>query len=419
MIVRGCCQYKEELFEFGVPVLENVNLFRYYERLDDFALNQEYPITLAQLSDAMFTSPRHARSILKQMSHNHWIVWVPRSGRNQRSTFIKKLTELEVKRHIASNWVKENKYDRALEFLDNDQTAFGQLLQQHSGAQVSEGRVNVQLTYNRAFARLVPHVPQRNSERFLIRQVHACLVGTDLKGEPQADIAHHWESSEDHKTWTFYLRPSVYFHNGRAVDANIVASLLLRLREQRYYRHELDHVLDINVKPPYSLTVTLSRPDQGFAALLSDVKYSIQLPEQLVSTDNHIVGCGVFSLTEHTQTLLSLKANEQYYGLRSLTDGVSIWSVDDGTTPLLNDPKSCNHNVSAAADPYPQKIIKHPEIDLEQHQEASTTSRARIEHGCLFMVFNQKNKSLSYEQRRWLSHCLSGKKIGSSRISGN
>ncbi|MCP8690582.1 hypothetical protein MRS74_23780, partial [Marinobacterium sp. OS208] len=73
--------------------------------------------------------------------------------------------------------------------------------------------------------------------------------------------------------------------------------------------------------------INLSRPDRGFAALLTDLKYSIQPPEQLAQNDRNIVGSGVFSLNNHSEQVLSLVANEQYFGLRALTDNVTIWSL--------------------------------------------------------------------------------------------
>ncbi|GAL31155.1 putative transport protein [Vibrio variabilis] len=146
--------------------MESINLYRYYERLIKFEVSVEYAVTLADVADTMATSPRHARSVLKQMTELSWIAWLPKVGRNQRSTLIRKLDRSDVKKLIATEWLKQSKYDRALEFLDNDQSTFGQLLQQTAGAQINEGSVHVQLTYNRSFARLAPNVPHRNSERF-------------------------------------------------------------------------------------------------------------------------------------------------------------------------------------------------------------------------------------------------------------
>ncbi|MGR5095916.1 SgrR family transcriptional regulator [Vibrio maritimus] len=401
-----------------MPNLESINLYRYYERLAKFDVSAEYAVTLADVADTMATSPRHARSVLKQMTELSWIAWLPKVGRNQRSTLIKKLDRSDVKKLIATEWLKQSKYDRALEFLDNDQSTFGQLLQQTAGAQINEGSVHVQLTYNRSFARLAPNVPHRNSERFLVRQVHACLVSMSRDGELKPDIAHHWEADERFRKWSFYIRPSVYFHDGARVNAESIATLLMQLKERDYYRSELDHLESVEVNHALGLTVSLSRSDRGFAALLSDLKYSIQPPQQLEESDLNVVGCGVFSLADQSSSLLNLSANERYHGLRSLTDHVSIWSVSansqhsNGHRP--KNPASCEQALvsgSRVNEQYSKKVITHPEIDLEKEALSSTTSRARIEDGCMFMIFNQEKPSLSFAQRSWLSQMLSGEKV--------
>ena len=101
------------------------------------------------------------------------------------------------------------------------------------------------------------------------------------EGELIPNIAHHWEADENWKVWTFYLRPSVSFHSGDKVDAEVVSQLLLELQALPYYQNELDHLEAITVETPYRFSVQLSRSDKGFAALMSDLKYSLQPPEQL------------------------------------------------------------------------------------------------------------------------------------------
>ncbi|MEF1177983.1 SgrR family transcriptional regulator [Vibrio campbellii] len=394
-----------------MPVLESINLFRYYERVESFELREEYAVTLAEIADKMFTSPRHARAILKQMNALNWIAWIPRVGRNQRSTLIRNIDRTEVKRSIALEWIKESKYDRALEFLNFDQVVFEQLLKQTSGAQVTEGKVSVQLTYNRSFATLNPITPQRNSERFLIRQIHACLVSMTPEGELVGNIAHHWQADEEWRTWTFYLRPSVCFHHGGKVDAELMVKLLNHWQQLPYYQNELAHLEAVSVESPYRFSVQLARPDKGFAALLSDLKYSLQPVEQLNNLSSDSVGCGIFSLESHTNNKLTLVANERFHGFRSLTDKVTIWSLN---SDKKEGAKASNYPRDLPkTEQYSEKIITNHSSESKQGSVSTehTYSRARIEEGCLFMLFNQHNSKLSYSQRRWLGKKLNGDNI--------
>lgn len=397
--------------------MESINLFRYYERLEEFELLVEHAVTLAETAGKMCTSPRHARAILKQMSELKWIAWIPRVGRNQRSTLIRRIDRTEVKRSIALEWIKESKYDRALEFLEYNQVVFEQLLKQTSGAQVTEGKVSVQLTYNRPFASLSPTKPHRNSERYLIRQIHSCLVSMSPEGELIPNIAHHWEADENWKVWTFYLRPSVRFHSGDKVDAEVVSQLLLELQALPYYQNELDHLEAITVETPYRFSVQLSRSDKGFAALMSDLKYSLQPREQLKNSSSNVVGCGIFALELHSDSKLTLAANEHFHGFRSLTDKVTIWSLN--TASANHEQASGDSQALPDTEQYSKKIITNASSESnESALESSNTpdsqhtaSRARIEEGCLFIIFNQNNSSLSYLQRRWLSEQLNGDEI--------
>src|SRR3990172_1316692 len=52
-----------------------------------------------------------------------------------------------------------------------------------------------------------------------IVQLFSGLVRLDAHLEPAPDIAQRWEVSNDGRTYTFYLKRGVSFHNGREVKA--------------------------------------------------------------------------------------------------------------------------------------------------------------------------------------------------------
>ena len=52
-----------------------------------------------------------------------------------------------------------------------------------------------------------------------IMQLFSGLVRLDDNLEPAPDIAERWQVSDDGKTYTFYLRQDVRFHDGREVKA--------------------------------------------------------------------------------------------------------------------------------------------------------------------------------------------------------
>lgn len=386
--------------------MSDLNLIRYYTRLVPMGVGTEIKTALPMVAELLFTSPRHARNLLNQMQQLEWLTWIPKPGRNQRSSLVLNLELAELKNKLAAKRILQGKYEKALSILDDDELAFGRLLQSTSGASVREGMLHIQLTYKRPFERLVPHQLQRSSERYLLRQIYCCLVGSSHSGELQPQLAHHWHYNEETLEWTFYLRPSLSFHNGAAIDGACISELFEKLMSLEDYQSELQHLKSVQSPTRNKVVFTLSKPDQGFGGLLSGVKYSIQPPSQVnQSTSRQVVGSGPFEVTEHTHTKLCLQAFERYYSCRALTDQVTIWRLDEielenkqiqTNQPGAQSSKQCHYYVSHA-------VSHHPEKDVQ---------KSRIEDGCMFILFNQSGElALDDSQRRFLSTYLTPDKV--------
>ncbi len=361
------------------------NLMRYYVRLESLGIGEEIKISLADVSQLLFTSLRHARTLLNSMHQKQWLSWQPRSGRGQRSSLVLMLESNELKQRIASDKIRRGNYDKALEILEHDEVLFGQLLQSTSGASIREGRLHIQLTYKRAFEKLLPHHPQRSSERFLIRQLYACLVGNNEHGELEPQLAHHWDYNA--YQWRFYLRPGLTFHNGSPINAAVIAELFSKLKMLPEYQQEWAHVERISAPNENQLLFQLSQPDLGFGGMLSGIKYAIQPPSQVQSVPSHqVVGSGPFMLSQHSGGQLRLQAFDRYFGCRALPDQVTIWLVDESSNGR------CDYHVSRT----------YSDVNTEESQQS------QVEYGCIFLLYNQNTESaLNPKQRRYLSCALS------------
>ncbi|EGU53985.1 OppA [Vibrio orientalis CIP 102891 = ATCC 33934] len=386
--------------------VSDLNLIRYYTRLVPMGVGAEIKTALPMVAELLFTSPRHARNLLSQMQQLEWLSWTPKPGRNQRSTLVLNLELDELKNRLAAKRILQGKYEKALSILDDDEIAFGRLLQSTSGASVREGMLHIQLTYKRPFERLVPHQLQRSSERYLLRQIYCCLVGSSHSGELQPQLAHHWYYDEEALQWTFYLRPSLSFHNGATIDGSCISELFEKLMALEDYQSELQHLESVHSPARNKVVFTLSKPDQGFGGLLSGVKYSIQPPNQVSqSASRQVIGSGPFEVTEHSQTKLCLQAFERYYSCRALTDQVTIWHLDElglenqqihTNQPGAQSSKQCHYYVSHA-------VSQRTEKDVQ---------KSRIEDGCMFILFNQSGaQALDDSQRRFLSTYLTADKV--------
>ncbi|GEA61936.1 SgrR family transcriptional regulator [Vibrio comitans] len=376
----------------------------YFSRLAKLGVNKEILTTLPELAETMFTSTRHCRALLKELSIAGWIEWTPKVGRNQRSHLFLNYSLEGMKSELSQQLMREGSYEKALNLIDNDQELFGRLLKRTSGAQQHQGRLHVQLTYNRQFSSLVPHISQRNSERFLLRQVYSCLTRCDELGHIQPDLAHHWNYDEQTLVWRFYLRPYLKFHDGSGITSKVVAELFQQLRGIAVYEQEFSHIKDIRAINPLCIEFELSESDPGLAGLLSQIKYSIQPYVQDLRA-RKVVGSGMFKVTEHTPQQLTLQAFDDYHGFRALTESITIWQVAEQSSRVFGDTvlqAEMGKQTSTLCSNYLSVDGGQSELESEQ--------RSRIEDGCLLTLVNSRAK-LSLSQRKYLSQLVSTERL--------
>jgi len=383
--------------------LNDTKAYRYYSRLISLGTKQDISITLADVAALLCTTPRHARTLLQTLQQLNWLTWMPKVGRNQRSLLYLNYALSELQNQLAEQQIALGNYEKALVMLEGDQQQFNLLLQKTSGATRREGQLHIQLTYPRIFNPLLPHQPLRNSERFLVRQIYACLTACDNSGNVQAQLAHHWQCNDDATEWRFYLRPQLKFHSTEPIDAQQISELFNQLQMLPEYKKELSHVENVYALQQ-CIIFELASPDLGFAALLSDLRYSIQ-PTSQVNDVSHtqVVGTGAFQVIEHCNKRLRLQAFDNYFSLRALTDTVTIWQLKNTSNERIK------------LDKYPQEHnskynSEYPQTDKLHLQESS---QSRIENGCLYLLFNQGHGKtpLSAVQRKYLSQTLSAELI--------
>ncbi|MFH0259133.1 SgrR family transcriptional regulator [Vibrio barjaei] len=381
--------------------MKDQRALHYYERLLPLGAKRDVSVSLSEVAEKLCTTTRHSRTLLQELQQRQWLTWQPKVGRNQRSVIHLAFERAEIRQVLARVQIEAGYYENAMTFLEDDQQQFAALLRQTSGAIVREDQLHIQLTYQRVFDELLPHTPLRNSERFLVRQVYACLTGCDKEGQLTPQLSHAWTSNEDATIWRFYIRPQLKFHSGEVITAALIKELFEQLRGLPEYREELSHVVAISFTKQ-SVTFELSSPDLGFAALLSDLRYSIQPPKQISSPIVATIdGSGAFQVVEQSDERLRLQANDFYFGLRSLTDTVTIWQ-------LANTP---SERIQLGHYDQPN-LLDRPDYLIENRSDVQESTQTRIENGCLYMLFNTASQQqLTLAQRSWLASVLSPETI--------
>ena len=122
--------------------------------------------------------------------------------------------------------------------------------------------------------------------------VYESLITIDDDYVPQGKLAQSWEVSSNGKTWTFYLRPNVYFSNGNPLTAmDVVASaemILNRANDETttdhgFYANLKYFISSISATNDSTVVVkTSNRPCYG---LLYAMAFPI-VPSSMVDADN-------------------------------------------------------------------------------------------------------------------------------------
>jgi len=183
---------------------------------------------------------------------------------------------------------------------------------------------------------LDPAVSGEMTSHEYIMQLFSGLVCLDDNLKPAPDIAQSWQVSDDGKTYTFYLRHDVKFHNGREVKAEdfeysweracdpVTRSLtadtylgdIVGVRE--VLAGKTKEISGVRVIGDYTLEVTIDAPKSYF---LSKLTYSTAFVVDRANVESggewwrQPNGTGPFRLRQwDEESLLVLEKNNLYYG---------------------------------------------------------------------------------------------------------
>ncbi len=196
---------------------------------------------------------------------------------------------------------------------------------------------------------LDPAVSGEITSHEYIMQLFSGLARLDDNLEPVPDIARKWQVSEDGRTYTFYLRQDVKFHDGREVKAADFKYSWERAsdpdtgsRTAATYLGDIVGVKEVvagqagelsgvKVVDDYTLQVTIDAPKPYFLAKMTYPtafvvdRYNVESGKGWWRKPN---GTGPFRLREWDEdNLLVLEKNEHYYGKVAQIDSVvyKIW----------------------------------------------------------------------------------------------
>lgn len=308
---------------------------------------EAFPVTQQELAEILCCTGRNVKIILRQLVEHRWIGWVPGRGRGNHSqiTFLAGVDEV-VTRH-AKQLVEKGSISEALAQLhlhgvrSPAKELFLDWLYHRFGYHVEEGETRkvdtLRIPFYRPLPALDPAHVVRSTESHLISQLFDTLVRYDARSDAiLPHIAHYWETDEEQKIWTFYLRKGVFFHHGRELTAMDVKQTLERIgdpQQQSPFRWMAAQIEAVEVLKDTAVRIRLQQPNRFFLHYLSSNRTSI-IPHEVCSEmgqrfSRYPVGTGPFRLVKNEDSMLVLEAFVPYFQGRAHLDRIEIWVVPD------------------------------------------------------------------------------------------
>ena len=241
---------------------------------------------------------------------------------------------------------------------------------------------------------LDPAVSGEMTSHEYIQQIFGGLVCLDDSLEPAPDIAQRWEVSADGRTYTFYLRRDVKFHDGRKVKAedfkfsweracnpdtgSLTAATYLGdiIGVKEVLAGQAGEISGVRVIDDYTLQVTIDAPKSYF---LSKLTYPTAFVVDRANAESgrewwrQPNGTGPFKLKEwEEENLLVLEKNKHYYGEKAevgsvvfqLWGGVPMNMYETGEIDVAGVSLIYIDKVTDKAGPFYQELQVVPELSF-------------------------------------------------------
>lgn len=174
-------------------------------------------------------------------------------------------------------------------------------------------------------------------------QIMEGLVQTNADtGAIEPMLATEWNVADDHKTWTFKLRPGVKFHDGTPLtSADVVASINRIIAPGSGLNRSSDLVDIAEVKAVDDMTVeVITHQPVGTLLQLLSLNSAVivskkSLEEFGPAMDWHPVGTGPFKYDSHVpERSVKLVRNDDYWGRAPVPDSITFVAVPESSTRM-------------------------------------------------------------------------------------
>jgi len=176
--------------------------------------------------------------------------------------------------------------------------------------------------------------------RYAFPEEASNAIDLTLKG----DLAESWQSSPDHRRWTFKLRQGVKWQNVPPLNGRELVAADIKYCFEQYAKEGVQsftfrEIEGIETPDKYTVRIHLSSPNVLFPQNVAEsvtVIFSREILEEDGDLKKRLVGTGPYILKEHTRKVrVVLQRNPDYYDTgRPYVDEYVILSTPDAATRL-------------------------------------------------------------------------------------
>ena len=318
-----------------------LNRLNQFQRLWQPSQGETQQVTIAELAALCFCSERHVRTLLRQAQEAGWLSWQAQSGRGKRGSLAFHTTPEALRNEMMETALERGQQHNALELAQIAPVELRALLHPFLGGQWQNNTPTLRIPYYRPLEPLHPGFLAGRAEQHLAGQIYSGLTRFNHDAsQPSGDLAHHWSVSPDGLCWHFYIRSTLHWHNGDAVETDQLRRRLLMLLTLPELARLFSSVKEIGQSHPQCLTFTLHRPDYWLPHRLASYCSVLAHPDEPEQ------GTGPFMYKIFEPELVRIESHHRYHLGHPLLQAIEYW-----ITPQLFEQglgTSCQHPVQIA-----------------------------------------------------------------------
>jgi len=183
-------------------------------------------------------------------------------------------------------------------------------------------------------------VQTRSTDQSIRDLMFEPLLGDDLKGNIQPNLAETWDISNDGKVYTFRLRKGVRFHNGEEMtveDVKFAMDYTMNPANGAYGYTNLTIVERVEAVDKHTLKVYLKRPSPAFLTSLTNIQSFSVIPKGSLrgGVEKPAVfppGTGPFKFVDwKPQQQIVLERYNDYWGQKAYVDRLILRPIGSAT----------------------------------------------------------------------------------------